>query len=96
MYSHVFLTSAIAGELASLPWEKSPQYSLDWRLGGPQTILDDIEKRKFLPLSGLELNTSVIQPKASHYTDCAMQAPTQCNKHHLQVAIQTTTPVGVK
>jgi hypothetical protein len=34
---------------------KSPQYPLDRRLGGPQSGLDDVEKRKFLTLPGLEL-----------------------------------------
>jgi hypothetical protein len=35
--------------------EKSPQYPLNRRLGGPQTGFDDVEKRKILPLPGLEL-----------------------------------------
>jgi hypothetical protein len=54
---------------------------------GPRPILDDAERRKFLPLPGLELDPSVIQPEASHYTDGAIPVPTHCNKHHLQVAI---------
>jgi hypothetical protein len=36
----------------------------------PRAGLDDVEKRKFLTLTGLELQTpSVVQPVASHYTD---------------------------
>jgi hypothetical protein len=37
------------------PQGKSPWYTLDRRLGGPQNSLDDMEKRKFLALLGLEL-----------------------------------------
>jgi hypothetical protein len=39
------------------PWGKSPWYPLDRRLGGPQSHLDDVEKRKFFTLPGLELRT---------------------------------------
>jgi hypothetical protein len=38
---------------------------------GPRVGLDNVEKRKFLTLPGLEL-----QPVASRYTDCATPAPT--------------------
>jgi hypothetical protein len=38
----------------------------------PRTGLDAVEKRKFLPLPGLE--PSVAQPVASRYTDCAIPA----------------------
>jgi hypothetical protein len=31
--------------------------------------LDNMEKRKFLTLPGLELDPSDVQPVASHYTD---------------------------
>jgi hypothetical protein len=37
------------------PRGKSPRYPLDRRLGGPHSGLDDLEKRIFLTLSGLEL-----------------------------------------
>jgi hypothetical protein len=37
--------------------------------------LDDLEKRKFLTLPGLELRPSVVQPVASRYTDYAISAP---------------------
>jgi hypothetical protein len=36
---------------------------------------DDLEKRKFLTLPGLELAPSVVQPVASGYTDYAIPAP---------------------
>jgi hypothetical protein len=32
-----------------------PQYPLDSRLDGPRAGLDDVEKRKFFTLMGLEL-----------------------------------------
>jgi hypothetical protein len=37
---------------------------------GPGTGLEDVEKRKILPLPGLEL-----QPAANRYTDCDIPAP---------------------
>jgi hypothetical protein len=37
--------------------------------------LDDMEKRKILPLPGLELNPSAVQSVASRYTDCAFTTP---------------------
>jgi hypothetical protein len=42
---------------------------------GSRSGLDDLEKRKFLTLSGLKLDTSVVQPVASRYTDYATTAP---------------------
>jgi hypothetical protein len=39
----------------------------------PRAGLDDVEKRKFLTLPGLELRTSVFQPVASRYTDYALE-----------------------
>jgi hypothetical protein len=41
---------------------------------GPRAGLDDMGKRKFLTLSGLELEPSVVQPVASRYTDYAIPA----------------------
>jgi hypothetical protein len=35
---------------------------------GSKAGLDDVEKRKFLTLPGLELRPSVVQPVASRYT----------------------------
>jgi hypothetical protein len=49
----------------------------------PRTGLDDVEKRKFFILPGLELNPSVVQPVASHYTDYAIPVPTQLSVQHL-------------
>jgi hypothetical protein len=40
----------------------------------PRASLDDVDKRKFLTLSALELNPSVIQPVADRYTDYAILA----------------------
>jgi hypothetical protein len=37
--------------------------------------LDDVEKRTFLTLPGLELYASVVQPVANRCTDYAIPAP---------------------
>jgi hypothetical protein len=59
---HIFLTSALVGGEWSAsrpcrftPGERAP--GTHWIGGwvGPRTYLDDVEKRKFLTLSGLEL-----------------------------------------
>jgi hypothetical protein len=41
---------------------------------GPRDAMDDVEKRKFLTLRGLELRPSVVQPIGSRYTDFATAA----------------------
>jgi hypothetical protein len=66
---HVFLTLALVGVVSFMPQPlypqgKSSQYSIDRRLGGPQNCLGD-EKKKFLPLLGLE-------PIASCYINCTI------------------------
>jgi hypothetical protein len=40
----------------------------EWSASRPG--LDDVERRKLLPLLGLELRPSAVQPVASPYTDC--------------------------
>jgi hypothetical protein len=77
MYTSTFsLTSALVGDECSAsrrccftPGERVP--GTHWIAGrvGPRAGLDDVEKRKFLYLPGLEL-----QPVASRYTDCAIPA----------------------
>jgi hypothetical protein len=61
-YTHVFLISAQAGHEWSAshsgrfnPWERATgiHWIGDWV--GPRAGLDDLEERKFLTLSGLEL-----------------------------------------
>jgi hypothetical protein len=42
---------------------------------GPRAGLDDVEKRTFFTLPGLELDPSVVQPVANRYTDCAIPIP---------------------
>jgi hypothetical protein len=44
----------------------------------PEAGLDDVDKRKFLTLPGLELRPpSVAQSVATRYTDCAIPAPAE-------------------
>jgi hypothetical protein len=59
----------------ALPLGKGPRSH--WIEGwvGPRAGLEDMEKRKFLILLGLELLPSVLQPVASRYTDYAILAP---------------------
>jgi hypothetical protein len=40
----------------------------------PRAGLDDMEKSKFLTLSGLELDLSIVQPVASRYTNYTIEA----------------------
>jgi hypothetical protein len=40
---------------------------------GPRAVLDDVERRKILPLPGLKLGT--LGHAARRYTDCAIPAP---------------------
>jgi hypothetical protein len=62
VYIHIFLTSTLAGDewSASRPGRFTPgerAHGTHW-IGGwvdPRTGLDDVEKRKFLTLLGLEL-----------------------------------------
>jgi hypothetical protein len=55
------MTSALDGERPAsrsgrfTPGDKSPWYPLYRRLGGPRTGLDDVKKRTFLTIPGLEL-----------------------------------------
>jgi hypothetical protein len=70
-----FLTSALGGGEGSAscpgrlnPGERAP--GTHW-IGGwadPRAGLDDVEKRKFLILPGLNSDPSVVQPVASRYT----------------------------
>jgi hypothetical protein len=70
VYIHVFLTSALAEGEWSAPGTHWIEGWVD-----PRSGLDDVVKRKFLTLPVLELDPSVVQPVASHYTDCAIPAP---------------------
>jgi hypothetical protein len=84
---HVYLTSALAGGEWSdshpgrfTPGKRAPgtHWIGDWV--GPRAGLDDVEKRKFLTLPGLELRLLVFQPVVSRYADCAIPAPLYNNK----------------
>jgi hypothetical protein len=46
----------------------------NWCRVDPKADLDDVEKRKFLPHWDTNSETSVVQPVASRYTDCAILA----------------------
>jgi hypothetical protein len=79
--THIFLTSALVGLKWSAsrsgrlnPGERAPDTHWIGGWMGPRASLNDMEKWKFLPLSGLDSDPLVIQPVASHYTDCAILA----------------------
>jgi hypothetical protein len=64
VYTHLFLTSAlVVGKWSAScpsrfsPGERAPDthWIGDW--ADPRAVLDDVEKRKFLTLPGLELRT---------------------------------------
>jgi hypothetical protein len=82
VWIHIFLTLALAGGEWSasrpghfIPEEGSP--GTHW-IGGwvdPRAGLDDLEKRIFLVIPGLNSDSSVVQPVASRYTDYTTPAP---------------------
>jgi hypothetical protein len=79
---HIFLTSALAGDqwLASRPgrFTRGERTPVTHWVGGrvdPKAGLDDLEKRKFFTLPGLELHLSVFQLIASRYIDYAIPTP---------------------
>jgi hypothetical protein len=77
---HTFLTSVLVGggqlhASAALPPGIQPPCPLEKRLGGPQSRSDDVGKRKFFTLTGLELRPLVVQPLANRYTYCAIRLP---------------------
>jgi hypothetical protein len=82
VYIHVFLISAVVGGKWSVsrpgrftPGDKFPDAHRKRGWVGPKTGLDDVGKRKFLTLPGLELRSLVVQPVANRYTDCAIPVP---------------------
>jgi hypothetical protein len=67
----------VSGQLdapAALPPGKSPPYPLYRRLGGPQSRSGQHGEVKILYPTGTRTPTSVVQPVASRYTDCAIPA----------------------
>jgi hypothetical protein len=77
-YINVFLTSALAGGewSASRPCRFTPgkRDSVPTGWEGPRIDLDDVEKRKNLPLRVSNSNPLAIQPVVSRYSDCAIPA----------------------
>jgi hypothetical protein len=76
MYEHIFLTSALGGGewSASRPGrfitgERAPCTHCIGGWAGPRAGLDDVEKRKFLTLQGLELRPLGSLALASRYTN---------------------------
>jgi hypothetical protein len=72
-----FLTSVLAGGKWS-PSRLGRFTTGTYWIGGwvdPRADLDDLEKRKFVTLPGLELDFLVVRPAASCYTDYATPAP---------------------
>jgi hypothetical protein len=77
---HIFLTSALVGGewSTSRPGRFVERAPSTHRTGGWVDLragLDDLEKRIFLTLPGLELRPSIVQPVASRYTDYSIPAP---------------------
>jgi hypothetical protein len=70
VYFYAFLTSALHGgewSASRYPQGKSCRYTLDRRLGGPQSRSGHgVEEKDSLPLPGLE--PPIIQPVAQRYT----------------------------
>jgi hypothetical protein len=74
VYIHVFLTSALAGEVSDQIHASAAGTHWIEVFMGPRAGLDDLERRKFLILPGLELRHLGLQPAISRYTDCAIPA----------------------
>jgi hypothetical protein len=82
VYIHIFLISALAGGEWSAshpgrftPWERAP--ATHW-IGGwvhPRAGQDDVKKRRFLTLPGLELRPLGRPTLASRYSDYAIPGP---------------------
>jgi hypothetical protein len=80
---NIFLTLALAGFEWSVsrpgrftPWGRAPGTHWIGDRVDPRAGRDDVKKRKFFTLPGLELRPSVVQPVASRYADYAIPAPT--------------------
>jgi hypothetical protein len=91
VHIHVFLLSSLVG--VGGEWSvllpccfilKGPQYPLDRRLGGPESVWNTW--KKFLTLPGLKLNPSVVQPIANRYTAYDIMAPPEFTHTPIQVS----------
>jgi hypothetical protein len=54
----------------------TPRYPLDRSVGGPRASLDAVEKRKILPLPGIE--PPAVQPAVRRYTNWAISDYKKC------------------
>jgi hypothetical protein len=64
-----------------IPGERAPRTHWIGSWVSPRAGLDDVEKRKFLILPGLELRPLlVVQPVGSRYTNCAIPAQVTARK----------------
>jgi hypothetical protein len=71
-----------------MPWplnlgERAPSMHCIGGWVGPKTSLEDVEMRKILPLTGLDLQPLGHPPLASRYTDCAIPAITAAHAKSL-------------
>jgi hypothetical protein len=94
------LTSAlIGGEWSDsrsgrfTPGEISPGTHWIGSWVGPRTDLEDMEERKFLPLTGLD--PLFFQPVASRYTDCAIPVPNNNNNNNNNNSIIITIVIVI-
>jgi hypothetical protein len=72
---HVLLPSAlVGGELSTLHFTPVTNSIRDWV--SPRADLDDVDRRKILPLPGLNSNHSAVQSVPSCCTNCDILAPT--------------------
>jgi hypothetical protein len=77
VYMHEFLISVLVGGEWSAsrpgrftPGEISPTTHWIGNWVAPRSGLDDVEKRKYLILPGLEFRPPVVQPVVNRYRDC--------------------------
>jgi hypothetical protein len=87
--STFFLTTALVSEWWGsrsdrfTPWESAPGTYWIGSWVDPRTGLDDVEKRKFLNLPGLELQALGRPTRSQRYTDYSIVVPRRTGTMHL-------------